>query len=208
MKHKAIVDAFDAIHYGNPFTTQMKLDWVNELEAIIHHRLKKPVTATAVTGVAGTASYNLPSGTNFVHIETLHVDGMPYPRVDASLPNTTGFYDAGSSKVGLYPVPAGGEAIAIISTAPYAPSTTGTYNTVDTTAESPFDAMYLTYLQSKSEFMLRQYASYNNIAAAFNAQFEDYVSWWNERNPFSRRDAKCYRLPVIQSELPQNTKTK
>lgn len=208
MKHKAVVDTFDSLFYGNPFATQLKLDWVNELEGIVHHRIRKPVTATEITAVTGTASYSLPASTAFHHIENVIVNGIPYPRIDATLPNTTGFYDAGSSKFGLYPSPVTGDSIALICASPYTASTTSNYATTDTLAEAPFDSMYLAYLQAQGEFALRQYGSYNNIAAAFNARFEDFVSWWNERNPFSRRDAKCYRLPVIQSEVQQNTKTK
>jgi hypothetical protein len=208
MTHKAIVDALDVIMPGNPFSTQMKLDWVNALEGDIWLSLTRPQSQATVTGVAATASYNLPSGIPFHHVLVLTVNGEEYPRIDGTMQDTMGFYDAGSSKFGLYPVPAGAEVIRLSCSVPYTSSTTSTYASVNTIAETPFDDMYLDFVRAKANFLLQQDAAYITIAQVFNVKADKYAQWYSERLPIGRRDTQCgFRLPALSQESKANTRT-
>lgn len=208
MKHKDVVDALDVAMPGNPFSIAMKVAWVNALDGEIHLSLHRPQTSKSITGVAATAEYTIPDSVPFHHILVLTVNGEEYPRIDRTMQGTMGYYNAGSGKVGLYPVPAGGESIMLSCTVPYTASTSSTYASVDVLAEAPFDDMYLDYVRAKAHDILEQPAQYTQLSTIFNAKADKYAAWYYERLPIGRRDTKCgFRLPALSQESKANTKT-
>lgn len=46
-------------------------------------------------------------------------------------------------------------------------------------APSPYDNLYISYLQAKINFYQREFMGYNNAMAMFNSEYKEFANWFN-----------------------------
>ncbi len=92
MTHKAVIDMFDILVPSTPFSTALKISMLNTLEAAVHENIVKPIKVSTITATEDQPAYVLPTGVTFSAIQSVAVDGDDYPRIDASLDKTLGYY--------------------------------------------------------------------------------------------------------------------
>jgi hypothetical protein len=203
-----ILDFFGSIRPGQPYSSTVIIQFVNEVDGSIWNELYRYKTSADILRVNGQAAYSLPAGFDFNDVINTFVDGVEIPRIDASMYQTTGYYRDSTGKLVIYPVPTASDSSAGLHVVHNVPYTKHTALTDTSLVPAPFDRMYYEYLTAKYDFLRKDFNSYNNEVDAFSGTWGEHVTWWTAKNPFTKEESGCNLLkPNTQQTLLKRVRT-
>lgn len=157
---------------------------INEVDGSIHCNIYKNTLPTDIAVTADTAEYSLPAGITFDLVDQVYLNDFELIKIDESYSDTTGFMRGSTAnKVKVYPVPetsdvAGSESLRVAYLNPFVEHTTMSDTVL---VDSPFNKMYYQYLSAMISLFKEDTATYNNMISLYNASFNEYEQWYNER---------------------------
>jgi hypothetical protein len=171
----------------NSFTSQDKVDFINELEQSIYYDIVKKFVSNKIGLTADVSSYDYPTGVTFEDIEAVLLNDNELKKLVIRQKFKHGYFDDGG-KLALYPTPSMTDdvespSLEVISRFRPTKKLIGNIATDTLVLPDVYADIYRYYIYSQIAYLRENFAVGDNWARKYNARIGDFTIWYDNHRP-------------------------